>query len=76
MINRFEQLSSTLAITAVQIYQRFLQPLIYLVLITTTGHYSKCKHVPTCSQYTILQIRKHGTITGLKKGLIRIWNCR
>ena len=76
MQHKLEQLFSTLAITAVKAYQRVLQPLLYLVLVTTTGHYSKCKHVPTCSQYTILQIRKHGTITGLKKGVIRIWNCR
>jgi uncharacterized protein len=76
MKRKLEHLSSTLAITAVKGYQSVLQPLLYLVLISTTGYYSKCKHVPTCSQYTILQIRKHGTITGLKKGVIRIWNCR
>jgi putative component of membrane protein insertase Oxa1/YidC/SpoIIIJ protein YidD len=65
-----------LAIGAVKFYQIFLQPFLKMLLITTTGHYSACKHSPTCSQYTILQIRKHGTITGLKNGIIRIWNCR
>ncbi|MBW7955112.1 membrane protein insertion efficiency factor YidD [Patescibacteria group bacterium] len=69
-------LSSTSAIAAITLYQRLLQPFIKICLLIFIGHYSQCKHDPTCSQYTINQIRRHGTIQGLKKGIVRIWNCR
>lgn len=69
-------LSSRTAIWAITLYQFILQPIIKSVLLVTLGHYSQCKHHPTCSQYTVSQIKTHGTIQGLKLGVIRIWNCR
>ena len=72
--------SSTLlvrvSIGSIQLYQAFLRPFLTVWLVQNFGFVSQCKQNPTCSQYTIHQIRKHGTITGLKKGLIRFWNCR
>lgn len=65
-----------LSIGLIVAYQLFIQPAIKVLLLSVWGYASQCKHQPSCSQYAILQIRKHGTITGLKKGLTRIWNCR
>ncbi len=71
-----KNLPTSFLISIVCGYQRILQPFFRVLSITFFGYYSHCKHTPTCSRYAILQIRKHGTITGLKKGLIRVWNCR
>jgi len=49
-------------------YQQLLRPFITVFLLSAFGYASQCKQTPTCSQYTIFQIRKHGTITGLKLG--------
>ncbi len=38
-----------------------------------SGH---CRFVPTCSEYMIEAIRKHGAATGLWRGLRRIVRCR
>jgi uncharacterized protein len=34
-----------------------------------------CRFYPTCSEYTIEAIKKHGAIHGLKMGFIRIIKC-
>jgi len=34
-----------------------------------------CRFIPTCSEYMILSIEKHGVIKGLLKGIWRILRC-
>jgi len=46
------------------------------LLKSTLGFSSKCKHSPTCSEYTAAMVKKHGIISGLFNGLVRIINCR
>lgn len=35
-----------------------------------------CLHTPTCSNYMILAIEKHGALVGLAVGIKRIVRCR
>lgn len=35
-----------------------------------------CRHYPTCSQYAIEALQRHGVIRGLKLSLCRVWSCR
>lgn len=53
------------AVTMVRLYQRFLSPLL--------GR--NCRFHPTCSQYYILSVRKHGFFRGSVKGVWRICRC-
>ena len=34
-----------------------------------------CRFYPSCSQYSYIAVRKHGTVKGLWKGLKRILKC-
>jgi putative component of membrane protein insertase Oxa1/YidC/SpoIIIJ protein YidD len=45
------------------------------ILFTVFGFSSVCRHRPTCSRYTEIQIKEHGTIVGSMKGLARILTC-
>ncbi|MDO8515510.1 MAG: membrane protein insertion efficiency factor YidD [bacterium] len=36
---------------------------------------SQCRYNPTCSVYTVSQIKKYGTIYGLVRGVKRILRC-
>jgi putative membrane protein insertion efficiency factor len=49
---------------------RFYQRTAPLSLRTT------CRHEPSCSQYAILAIEKHGVALGLARSLRRVWSCR
>lgn len=46
------------------------------ILFTVFGVNSYCKHQPSCSRYLEIQIKEHGTIAGLFKGMRRLINCR
>ncbi|MDR2067936.1 MAG: membrane protein insertion efficiency factor YidD [Holosporaceae bacterium] len=35
----------------------------------------KCKFYPSCSQYTLLAIKKYGFVRGIVKALLRIAKC-
>lgn len=37
--------------------------------------YPSCRHIPTCSDYTIEAINKFGPVKGLGLGLIRFVKC-
>lgn len=37
---------------------------------------NSCRFEPTCSEYMILSLQKHGTIKGFKKGINRLKRCR
>lgn len=65
-----------MAILLIKIYQRALRPIFDSILKSVFGFVYTCPQQPSCSEYTIFQIQRHGTIVGLKKGLIRFWHCR
>ena len=46
-------------------YQYFISPLLP----------KACRFEPSCSEYFILAVRKHGPITGAAKGVYRICRC-
>jgi len=54
-----------LAVGLVRVYQRFISPLMA----------PRCCYYPTCSQYTIEALRKHGLLCGGWLALKRIIRC-
>lgn len=56
---------SWLGIAAVRFYQRHLRHM----------HNRACIHTPSCSEYTILSMRKFGLIRGARYGYLRIRRC-
>lgn len=62
---RIGSLPSWGVIAAVRCYQWTLSPII--------GR--QCRFHPTCSNYMILAVRKHGAFVGVAKGLWRICRC-
>jgi putative membrane protein insertion efficiency factor len=58
-------LPGTLLIAAARVYQWTLSPLI--------GR--QCRFEPTCSNYFIESVEKHGAIRGLWRGMKRIARC-
>jgi putative membrane protein insertion efficiency factor len=58
-------LPSWLLIAAVRLYQLTLSPLIG----------QQCRFSPTCSNYMIQAVLKHGFLIGLLKGIWRILRC-
>jgi putative membrane protein insertion efficiency factor len=49
----------------VRTYQAFVSPLL--------GHH--CRFQPTCSQYMIGAVRRHGAVRGVLRGMARICRC-
>lgn len=66
--------SKTVAVAVLALYQS-LETAKRSVLLSVFGYQSVCKHRPTCSQYTMSQIQKNGTIAGLWRGFWRVANC-
>lgn len=62
-------------ILLIRFYQIFLRPLLTQLYMVGFGFQYHCVFKQSCSEYTIFQIRKHGTITGLKNGLQRFSRC-
>lgn len=52
-------------ISLVRIYQKFISPLFP----------PSCRYYPTCSNYMIDALKKHGPILGLIMGIFRIIRC-
>lgn len=52
-------------ISLVQFYQKFISPLFP----------PSCRYYPTCSNYMIDALKKHGPILGLIMGICRILRC-
>jgi len=57
-------------IAIISVYQRFKTILIFGGIVKPS-----CKFYPTCSEYTILAIRKYGILKGIIKGINRITCC-
>ncbi len=47
----------------------------YQLLISPLLGPSKCRYTPTCSEYTIEALKKHGILKGLWLGTKRIASC-
>ncbi len=58
-------LPAAILVAVVRVYQWTLSPLV--------GR--ECRFHPTCSNYFILAVRKHGAIRGTLRGLFRIARC-
>ncbi|MBN1591579.1 MAG: membrane protein insertion efficiency factor YidD [Pirellulales bacterium] len=58
-------LPGRLVIGLVHFYQTWISPMIG----------PRCRFEPTCSEYFILAVRKHGVIWGSLRGLWRICRC-
>ena len=56
---------SSLLIAGVRFYQALLRPLLP----------PTCRYVPSCSEYFILAMQKHGPFRGALKGVCRICRC-
>ena len=54
-----------LFILPIRFYQRFISPLTP----------PSCRYTPTCSQYAVEAIQKHGVLKGLYLGLRRLLSC-
>lgn len=52
---------------AIRQYQRRLSPRL--------GR-GKCRFYPTCSEYAVLSVQKHGVLRGMALALQRLWRCR
>jgi putative membrane protein insertion efficiency factor len=65
MIRFASQLLGLLLIAPVRLYQWLIRP----VLPAT------CRFQPSCSEYFILAVRKHGPLKGAAKGVWRICRC-
>lgn len=62
---RIKKMLSFPFILLVKIYQYLISPLIP----------ASCRHVPTCSEYTIQALQRHGPLKGLWLGIWRILRC-
>jgi len=63
--NRINRLLSRPFIALVRFYQRFISPLTP----------PTCRYSPTCSQYTVEALQKHGLLKGGWLALKRIASC-
>lgn len=64
-MKRLGQGIAWLLIMPIRIYQRYISPLTP----------PSCRFTPTCSQYAIEALRKHGPIKGLALAIWRILRC-
>jgi putative membrane protein insertion efficiency factor len=56
----------TVIITLVRAYQILISPLL---------PFNQCRYIPTCSQYMIEAVQKHGAARGFWLGVKRIGRC-
>ena len=65
MIKHFLKLWKILFILPIKFYQLTISPMLP----------NTCRHLPTCSEYTIEAIKAHGVFKGIIKGAYRILRC-
>ncbi|MDH5533625.1 MAG: membrane protein insertion efficiency factor YidD [Candidatus Pacebacteria bacterium] len=63
-----------MVIYIIRLYQLLLS-LKRNLLVSVFGYASYCKHRPSCSEYTLREVKKHGTILGLWRGFKRVITC-
>ena len=55
----------TIIIILIRVYQFILSPILK----------NNCRYMPTCSEYSIISLKKHGTIKGISLSVKRILRC-
>ena len=65
MINHLHKLWKSLFILPIKFYQIAISPILP----------NTCRHLPTCSEYTIEAIKTYGVFKGIIKGAYRILRC-
>lgn len=65
MVQKILAFAAWIAIGAVRFYQKALSPLLG----------KNCRYQPTCSEYMIGSIQKHGIFKGVMRGIWRIARC-
>jgi len=60
---------SKIIIFSIRIYQKILSPILNRLGV-------HCRFYPSCSEYSILAIKKYGMIVGIKKTFLRLKRCR
>jgi uncharacterized protein len=65
MIARLRSFCELLLIVPVRLYQAVISPLMPPV----------CRFYPSCSEYFILAVKKHGPLRGACKGVWRVCRC-
>lgn len=65
MLNGFKKLLTWIILIPVYFYRAAISPLLP----------PSCRYTPTCSQYTIEALKKHGPLKGLYLSVIRILSC-
>jgi len=63
-----------IAIFIILIYRK-LKDGLNLIIHPLFGVVFTCKHKPSCSDYTVIQVNERGTIRGLFSGFKRIIKC-
>lgn len=59
-----------------KIYKEMISPIIHAFSVMFTGQANMgCRFVPTCSEYFVMSVEKHGAIKGGMKGVGRICRC-
>ena len=64
-LHRLSGALTALLILPIRFYQRFISPLLP----------PSCRYTPTCSQYAVEALRKHGPLRGLWLAVKRILRC-
>ncbi len=59
------EIGKKILIIPIKGYQKYISPI----------KVSKCPYIPTCSQYCLEAIEKHGTIKGFALGAVRVLKC-
>ena len=65
MIKHLHKLWKSLFIIPIKFYQIAISPILP----------NTCRHLPTCSEYTIEAIKTYGVFKGIIKGAYRILRC-
>ena len=65
MNNNLKLVWNNIFILPIKVYQNFISPMLP----------NTCRHLPTCSDYTIEAIQEFGVIKGIYKGTLRILRC-
>tara|TARA_B100001564_G_C20221594_1_gene481973 strand:- start:225 stop:461 length:237 start_codon:yes stop_codon:yes gene_type:complete len=65
MKNNMQHMWSLIFIFPIKLYQLFISPMLP----------NTCRHLPTCSDYTIEAIQEFGVLKGIYKGTVRILRC-
>lgn len=65
LLNPFSRVLVAILVVPIRFYQRFISPLTP----------PSCRFTPTCSQYALEALRKHGPLRGLYLAVRRILRC-